>query len=79
MVDGPASANTYQVSLTVIAGLVSTGMTSSHPMQDAVQRLVLTFGGTALALVGLVFLESVFCPGPAAGDEGRPEAPPHVR
>ncbi|MDX7953547.1 FUSC family protein [Lichenihabitans sp. Uapishka_5] len=59
MVTGPASVNTYQVSLTVIAGLVSTGMTSSHPMQDAVQRLVLTFGGTAMALAGLVFLASI--------------------
>lgn len=60
MVDGPSSVNTYQVGLTVIAALVSAGMTSTHPMQDAVQRLVLTFLGAGMALGGLIFLESLF-------------------
>lgn len=68
MVDGPASVNTYQVGLTVIAGLVSAGMTSTHPMQDAVQRLVLTFLGTGVALGGLIFLESLFVWRPYSGD-----------
>lgn len=68
MVDGPSSANTYQVGLTVIAGLVSAGMTSTHPMQDAVQRLVLTFLGTGMALGGLILLESLFVGRPHPGN-----------
>ncbi|MFZ6765089.1 FUSC family protein [Pseudoroseomonas sp. WGS1072] len=72
MIAGRASANTYQLGLSVVAVIVAGATVDVHPLETAATRLSLTMAGVIFGLSLLSLLEWVFAAvlAPRSGDPG---------